>query len=120
MMAREINITEGHMRSIRESIIMEAFYSDHVERGKKFLDGNFMRAEYENDGKKVGIFIKLDRGLPTKKSMWKQDVLDELDREFYNRITDDDERKGFINQLLDDWYNGKISKYGSLSSYNFK
>jgi hypothetical protein len=51
--------------------------------------------------------------------MWKQDVLDELDREFYNRIKDDNERKGFINQLLDDWYNNKISKFGSLTSYKF-
>jgi hypothetical protein len=51
--------------------------------------------------------------------MWKQDVLDELDREFYNKITNDTERKGFISQLLDDWYNNKISKYGSLSCYNF-
>jgi hypothetical protein len=112
-------LSENGVRNLKQNIIKEAYYSDHVESGKKFLDGNFMKAEYENDGKKVGIFIKLDRGLPTKKTMWKQDVLDELDREFYNKITNDTERKGFISQLLDDWYNNKISKYGSLSCYKF-
>ena len=57
--------------------------------------------------------------LPTKKSYWKQDVLDILDKEFNNMISDKKERDGFLNQLLDDWYNNKISKYGSLSNYNF-
>jgi len=112
-------LSESGINRLEQNIIKEAYYSDHVESGKNFLDKNFMKAEYENDGKKVGIFIKLDRGLPTKKSMWKQDVLDELDREFYNKITNDTERKGFISQLLDDWYNNKISKYGSLSCYKF-
>lgn len=112
-------LSENGINSLKQNIIKEAYYSDHVERGKDFLDKNFMKAEYENDGKRVGIFIKLDGGLPTKKSMWKQDVLDELDREFYNRIKDDNERKGFISQLLDDWYNNKISKFGSLTSYKF-
>ena len=36
-----------------------------------------------------------------------------------NLVTDKKERDGFLNQLLDDWYNNKISKYGSLSAYNF-
>lgn len=112
-------LSENGAINLKNNIIKEAYYSDHVESGKNFLDKNYMKAEYENDGKKLGIFIKLDRGLPTKKSLWKQDVLDDLDKEFYNKITNDDERKGFISQLLDDWYNNKISKYGSLSNYKF-
>lgn len=116
---KQFILSESGINNLKRNIINETYYSEHVESGKSFLDKNFMKAEYENDGKKVGIFIKLDRGLPTKKSLWKQDVLDELDREFYNKITNDDERKGFISQLLDDWYNNRISKYGSLSNYNF-
>jgi len=46
-------------------------------------------------------------------------VLDILDKEFNNTVTDKKERDGFLSQLLDDWYNNKISKYGSLSAYNF-
>ena len=116
---KKLILSENGAKELKNIIIKEAYYSDHVECGKNFLDKNYMKAEYENDGKKLGIFIKLDRGLPTKKSLWKQDVLDELDREFYNKITNDEERKGFISQLLDDWYNNRISKYGSLSNYKF-
>ena len=43
----------------------------------------------------------------------------DLDKEFNNTVTDKKERDGFLSQLLDDWYNNKISKYGSLSKYNF-
>ena len=116
---KKLILTEDKLNNLKDKLIKESFYSQHVESGKDFLDKNFMKAEYENDGKKVGIFIKLDRGMPTKKSVWKQDVLDELDREFYNKIKNNTERKGFISQLLDDWYNNRISKFGSLTNYNF-
>ena len=112
-------LSENGIDRIKQNIIMEGEYSDHVSHGKDFLDGNYMRAEYDNNGNIVGVFVKVSNGKPTQKTVWKQDVLDDLDKEFYNRITDDKERKGFISQLLDDWYNGNISKYGSLSSYNF-
>ena len=112
-------LSENGIDRIKRNIIMEGEYSDHVSHGNDYLNSNYMRAEYDNNGNIVGVFVKLSNGKPTQKTVWKQDVLDDLDKEFYNRITDDKERKGFISQLLDDWYNNKISKYGSLSSYNF-
>lgn len=112
-------LSENGIDRIKRNIIMEAEYSDHVKHGKDYLNGNYMRAEYDNNGNIVGVFVKLSNGKPTQKTVWKQDVLDDLDKEFYNRITDDKERKGFINQLLDNWYNNKISKYDTLTNYNF-
>lgn len=111
-------LSENGLNKINKKIIEES-YSDKVELVKKYLDGSFMRATFEKDGENVGIFIKLSNGLPTEKTYWKQDVLDILDREFNNLLTDKKERDGFLSQLLDDWYNNKISKYGSLSAYNF-
>lgn len=111
-------LSENGLNKINKEIIKES-YSDKVEMVKKYLNGNFMRATFEKDGENVGIFVKLSNGLPTEKSYWKQDVLDILDRDFNNLITDKKERDGFLNQVLDDWYNNKISKYGSLSSYNW-
>lgn len=100
-------------------IIIEESYANKVELVRKYLDNNFMRATFEKDGENIGIFVKLSNHLPTEKSFWKQDVLDILNKEFNNIITDRKERDGFLNQLLDDWYNKKISKYGSLSTYDF-
>lgn len=111
-------LSENGYQKIHKTIIEES-YSDKVELVRKYLDDNFMRATFEKDGENVGIFVKLSNHLPTEKSYWKQDVLDILDKEFNNILNDKNERDGFLNQLLDDWYNHKISKYGSLSAYNF-
>ena len=110
--------SESGLNRINEEILKES-YSDKVEILKKYLDNNFMRATLEKDGNDVGVFVKIINKKPTQKSYWKQDVLDILDKEFNNIVTDKKERDGFLSQLLDDWYNNKISKYGSLSSYNF-
>jgi hypothetical protein len=106
------------LNTLKENIIKES-YGDKVEIVKKYLDDNFMRASFEKDGENVGIFVKLNNHLPTEKSLWKQDVLDILDNEFNNIITDKKGRDGFLNQVLNDWYNKKISKYGSLSKYDW-
>ena len=115
---KKIILSENGYKTINKAILQES-YGDKVELVKKYLNSNFMRATFEKDGENVGIFVKLSNGLPTEKSYWKQDVLDILDKEFNNLVTDKKERDGFLSQLLDDWYNNKISKYGSLSAYNF-
>ena len=115
---KTIILSENGFNKINNAIIEES-YIYKVELVKKYLDNNFMRATFEKDGENVGIFVKLINHLPTDKSYWKQDVLDILDKEFNNIVTDKKERGGFLSQLLDDWYNNKISKYGSLSAYNF-
>ena len=115
---KTIILSENGFNKINNAIIEES-YSDKVELSKKYLDNNFMRATFEKDGENVGIFVKIINHIPTEKSYWKQDVLDILDKEFNNIVTDKKERDGFLSQLLDDWYNNKISKYGSLSAYNF-
>ncbi len=115
---KKITLSENGLKRMSDAIIKES-YCDKVDMVKKYLDGNFMRATLEKDGDNVGVFVKMVNNLPTKKSYWKQDVLDILDKEFNNMISDKKERDGFLNQLLDDWYNNKISKYGSLSNYNF-
>ena len=115
---KTIILSEDGFNKINNAIIEES-YSDKVELIRKYLDNNFMRATFEKDGENVGIFVKLSNHLPTEKSYWKQDVLDILDKEFNNTVTDKKERDGFLSQLLDDWYNNRISKFGSLTNYNF-
>jgi hypothetical protein len=113
-------LSENGLNTLKKNLIREASYEEHVNHGSQYLTANYKAIPYDDGkGKIVGVFMKLDNGQPTKMTCWKQDVLDALDKEFYNRITDDTERKGFISQLLDDWYNGGISKYGSLTKYNF-
>ena len=116
---RRFILSENGLELIKGKILRES-YSDKIDLVKRFLDKNFMRASTQKDGKDVGIFVKLNGNIPTDVSLWKQDVLDILDDEFNNIISDKKERDGFLSQLVDDWYNKKITKYGSLSRYNFK
>ncbi len=116
---RRFILSENGLELIKGKILSES-YSDKIDLVKRFLDKNFMRASTQKDGKDVGIFVKLNGNIPTDESLWKQDVLDILDDEFNNIISDKKERDGFLSQLVDDWYNKKITKYGSLSRYNFK
>ena len=116
---RRFILSENGLELIKGKILRES-YSDKIDLVKRFLDKNFMRASTQKDGKDVGIFVKLNGNIPTDESLWKQDVLDILDDEFNNIISDKKERDGFLSQLVDDWYNTKITKYGSLSRYNFK
>lgn len=115
---KKVILSENGFNKINHTIIEES-YDDKIELVKKYLDDNFMRATFEKNGENIGIFVKLNNHLPTEKSYWKQDVLDILNKEFNKIITDKKERDGFLSQLIDDWYNQKISKYGSLSTYNF-
>ena len=116
---RRFILSENGLELIKGKILSES-YSDKIDLVKRFLDKNFMRASTQKDGKDVGIFVKINGNIPTDESLWKQDVLDILDDEFNNIISDKKERDGFLSQLVDDWYNKKITKYGSLSMYNFK
>lgn len=116
---RRFILSENGLELIKGKILRES-YSDKIDLVKRFLDKNFMRASTQKDGKDVGIFVKLNGNIPTDESLWKHDVLDILDDEFNNIISDKKERDGFLSQLVDDWYNKKITKYGSLPRYNFK
>ena len=115
---RRFILSENGLELIKGKILRES-YSDKIDLVKRFLDKNFMRASTQKDGKDVGIFVKLNGNIPTDESLWKQDVLDILDDEFNNIISDKKERDGFLKRVIKDWYTHKISKNGSLSKYDF-
>lgn len=115
---KKIILSNKGLTLVNEEIIKES-YGDKISLVKDYLDKNFMRGAIDKNGEMVGIFVKINNGIPTSKTMWKQDVLDILEREFNKILSDKKERDGFLNQVTDDWFNRKITKYGNLSSYNF-
>lgn len=120
---KKIILNESGKNIIESQIIRES-YGDKIALVQKFLDRNFMRASYaetNDDGtiKNVGIFIKLNNNLPTDSSLMFDDVFDMVQDKFVNILTDKKERDGFLKQIIKDWYDKKISKNGSLSSYSW-
>lgn len=112
-------LSESGLKKINAIIIKES-YNDKVLMVKDYLDKNYKSAPFEQNGETVGIFYKLSNGIPTEKTLWKKNILQDLDKEYYKMITDKKERDGFLNQVVDDWYyKRKGLENGTLSSYNW-
>lgn len=113
-------LSENGLNTLKHSLLIENAFEDNIIHGKDFLTANYKVFPQDNGkGGIVGVFVKMDRGIPTSAKYWKEDVIDALDKEFQSRLTNDDLRRGFVRQLLDDWYNNKISKNNSLTNYDF-
>lgn len=110
---------------IFEQLIREEAYGDRVGIVKKYLDDNFMRASYEKIGddgkyKSIGVFCQLDDNKqPTQKNLFFTDVFDIIQNEFKGISDTEQERDGFLKQVMKDWFDKKITKNNSLSSYDF-
>lgn len=101
-------------------------YSDKIRIVKGFLDNNFMRAQELKNGddglkKNISIFVQLDPNhMPTDSKLYREDVLDILDHNFSSIVKDDEARRKFLLNIINDWYSNKISKYNSITKYNFQ
>jgi hypothetical protein len=116
---KRIIISENGLNKINSIISEDSKYDAYIADGKKYLDANYHTSMFDNNGDYVTTYVKMSNGMPTSKVVWRQDVLDALDKHFFKIIKDEKERKGFINQLLSDWETNGFSKYGSLSNYNW-
>lgn len=87
---------------------------------KKFLDKTFTPHDYEkigNNGLPVKIKVvsmNASNGEPLK-YMYKDQLHDLLVDRFQNMFLDKNERDLFMKQVIEDWLNGTIGVFGSLS-----
>ena len=87
---------------------------------KKFLDKTFQPHDYEKIGSN-GMPVKIkvvsmnaSNGEPLK-YMYKEQLHDLLIDRFQNMFLDKNERDLFMKQVIEDWLNGTIGVFGSLS-----
>ena len=110
------------IRRITENALNES-YSDKVLVVKKFLDNNFIRSNVENlrddgtVGQKGVVVLKDSAGQPTEKTFTDIQLFYLVQDKFKKILSKDNGRDNFLKQIIKDWFYGKISKYGSLSSY---
>ena len=115
-------LSEKGVKTLKGKMLEES-YSDKVDLVKKFLDGNFMRANFERKGddgtiRNIGVFIQLNPNkLPTDYSLGIGDVFDMVQDKFSNILSDRKERDEFLMQAIKDWYDKKITSSGNLSHY---
>jgi hypothetical protein len=111
---KRIIVSENGLNKINSIISEESMYDRHIARGRKYLDGKYQVGVCDNNnGKYVRVYTEKSCGMPTNKSVWKEDVLDDLDRYFFDEITNEKERKELINRLLYNWENNSFTTYGT-------
>lgn len=123
---KKIILSEKAFDTVKRQIINES-YADKIIMVKNFLDKNFTQGTLQNQKSNgtigpLAVFVKLDNGLPTKNSVWIDDVVDQLESEenYHKLIANELERKGLFLQIAKDWYNRSPKlKLGNLTSYDF-
>lgn len=122
-MGKTIILEQAAAKEAKRRMMNEAFYPDRAKvlAVKDFLDRKFKR-ELDDDivggyPSKVHAFglLSVDGNGEILKIMNKQEVLDMVDNEFNEMITDDSDRELFLKAVIKDWYNRKISPEGILS-----
>lgn len=105
-----------------DTILTEAFYptADKVLAVKRYLDDNFIKNETDDIGddgypKKIKSAVLVNKSKQPLKTFMPKELLLLLDDKFQRMISNKDDRKKFLKQIITDWFNNKISKEGVLS-----
>ena len=120
-MGKTIIIDEAKEQKLIANIFESAFYprAEQVIEVEDFLKKNFRKESRPTINDKTGysklkdIFVYFKNGVDLQE-MDKEQLLKMLDDRFHKRIKNDDDRKRFLNQVVDDWCHHKI-KDGILS-----
>lgn len=119
---KRIFITESQFNDLKNLLNEEKFYVDtqKVLIVKKYLDKNFSRGSMDSIGpdgypKKTNVVGMKDNKGEVFKNMTFEQMLDLLEDKFHTVYTDKTKRSKFLEQVLKDWFNKKISKEGLLS-----
>lgn len=121
-MGRTFVITEQAEQDLISDLLTETFYptSEKVLAIKDYLDANFARQNIDSlDGNGYPIKEKtvmlLSKEKQPLKSMSMKELLRLLDDKFHRMITDTNDRRKFLKQVITDWYNNNIKRNGILS-----
>ena len=120
-MGKIIVIDESRAEKLFGNIFESAFYpkAEQVIEVQDFLNKNFRKKTLPTINPTNGYadletyFIYVKNGVELQQ-MDRDDLIRLLMHEFRKRIKDEDDRKRFLNQVVDDWIANKI-KNGILS-----
>lgn len=133
---KKIIITEEQSRSLANMLKEETYQMpqdigkhenkpytinpDKVKIVKSFLDKNFKKGNYDDIGpdgmpRRTRIVAMITPTGEVLKNMWQEDLLDLLIDKFKNMFLNHTERELFLKQVMNDWFNDKISVFGNLS-----
>ena len=121
MKRKTIIIDEENERRLVGAILESAFYPNvqQVLNIEDFLNRNFRPKKLLTINNETGysdfdnVVVMVKNGVELETLNGKQ-LLRMLDDKFNNTVKDDADRRKFLKQVIDDWYNGRI-RNGILS-----
>jgi ABC-type antimicrobial peptide transport system permease subunit len=121
MKRKTIIIDEENERRLVGAILESAFYPNvqQVLNIEDFLNKNFRPKKLLTINNETGysdfdnVVVMVKDGVELETLNGKQ-LLRMLDDKFNNTVKDDADRRKFLKQVIDDWYNGRI-RNGILS-----
>lgn len=121
MKRKTIIIDEENERRLVGAILESAFYPNvqQVLNIEDFLNKNFRPKKLLTINNETGysdfdnVVVMVKNGVELETLNGKQ-LLRMLDDKFNNTVKDDADRRKFLKQVIDDWYNGRI-RNGILS-----
>lgn len=122
-MGKKIIITEKQEQTLLEHLIMEQTFviePNKVLLVKAYLDKNFHKGKLAQFGangmpEEIPVVGMLSAGQPVKNLTARQ-LFDVLEDEFRGMFSDKIQRSKFLAQVIKDWYAGRISNEGLLST----
>lgn len=122
-MGKKIVITEKQEQILLEHLIMERSYPidpNKVLLVKAYLDKNFKKgklAQFGDNGIPEGLsVVGMTYGGNVVKNLTARQLYDVLEDEFRGMFPDKIQLSKFLAQVIKDWYAGRISKEGLLST----
>lgn len=119
---RKIKINENAENEYVADMLTEALYpvGEKVLIIKKYLDNDFSRSmidDIDANGypTKIKTVIMLSKDKQPLKTMKMDELVLLLADKFIKMISDENDRKKFLTQVANDWYDKKIDKNGVLS-----
>lgn len=122
----KIILTENQLNFIKNNDTLKSkskpyvINPDKVLRVKRFLDSGFKKGKFDrigNDGmpESVNIVAMLSPQGQILKNMYSDQLCDLLCDKFQYMFKIQDEREKFMKQVVNDWFDGKIGTFGTLS-----
>lgn len=126
IMGKKIIITEQQEQMLLEHLIMEKTYPIDVNKVllvKNFLDKHFKRgslAQFGADGmpENTPVVGVVSGDGKIVKNLTARQLFDVLEDAFKGMFSDKIQRAKFLSQVIKDWYYGRITKEGLLSTTN--
>ena len=117
---KKIKINKLQEQCLIQSLMNETVTNEKVKIVYDYLNSHYLKCDMDSTNEfgehvqKPLVVAKDSRQQPTEDVITIQDLFERLQYKFQNILTDRNERDKLLKDVINNWFNNKLSKYGSL------